>query len=598
MTKARHGSRGGARFPRLVRSHLARIAPDHEGRAACVCDDGANARECLRKRRGGPSGALSWILSQRARRELGPHNGIVHIGMRRWTNIWIAVIILAMSVGATAAQPQSGKPAPQPKRVVVLYSYGQAFQAWASWGREIRSELNRQSPWPIDLQEYSIATARNGDEIAEAKFTEYLKALYAESPPDLIIALAAPAGRFIQRYRAEMFPAAPMLLAAVSPKRVDPSILSEQDAIAGVQFDPVVLFDNILRLLPETKTIALINGNSPNERSMVAEMPRLLGPLLERVEVLFYGERSLAETLSAMATLPPHSAIFFQQLHVDGTGAVYGDKEPLKRISEVANAPIFTFDESYFGGEVVGGPMFSPAEGARPTAAAAVRLLGGEKGIRVPLVGFAAPKYDWRQLQRWNISESRLPPGSEILFREPTAWQTYRWQLVTIITALLCQGALILLLLERHRRQAAELDSQQRMLELAHVNRFSTAGEMAASIAHEINQPLGAILNNVETAEIMLKSRSPDLNEIRDIVDDIRRDNTRATEVIRHLRSYVKKVPSERRRFDLNAEVAEAVKFLTPEARSRGIILRSKPRRCLPCGSAAMRSSWSRCYPI
>ena len=114
------------------------------------------------------------------------------------------------------------------------------------------------------------------------------------------------------------------------------------------------------------------------------------------------------------------------------------------------------------------------------------------------------------------------------------------------------------------------------MVELAHVNRFSTAGEMAASIAHEINQPLGAILNNVETAEIMLKSRSPDLNEITDIVDDIRRDNTRATEVIRHLRSYVKKVPSERRRFDLNDEVAEAVKFLTPEARSRGVILRSK----------------------
>jgi signal transduction histidine kinase len=68
-------------------------------------------------------------------------------------------------------------------------------------------------------------------------------------------------------------------------------------------------------------------------------------------------------------------------------------------------------------------------------------------------------------------------------------------QLVTIMIALLIQGALILLLLERHRRQAAELASQQRMVELAHINRLSTGGEMAASIAHEINQPLGAILN-------------------------------------------------------------------------------------------------------
>jgi C4-dicarboxylate-specific signal transduction histidine kinase len=179
-------------------------------------------------------------------------------------------------------------------------------------------------------------------------------------------------------------------------------------------------------------------------------------------------------------------------------------------------------------------------------------------------------------MQRWGIKESNLPPNSTVRFKPPSIWDSYRWQLLTIIAALLCQGALILLLLERHRRQAAELVSQQRMVELAHVNRLSTAGEMAASIAHEINQPLGAILNNVETGEIMLQSRSPDLKEIKDIFGDIRRDNTRASEVIRHLRSYVKKVPSEQRRFDLNDEVSEAVKFLTPEARSRGVILRSK----------------------
>ena len=81
------------------------------------------------------------------------------------------------------------------------------------------------------------------------------------------------------------------------------------------------------------------------------------------------------------------------------------------------------------------------------------------------------------------------------------------------------------------------------MVELAHVNRFSTAGEMAAGIAHEINQPLGAILNNAETAKIMLKSQSPDLKQIEEIVDDIQRDNGRATEVIGRLRSFMKKVP-------------------------------------------------------
>ncbi len=154
-------------------------------------------------------------------------------------------------------------------------------------------------------------------------------------------------------------------------------------------------------------------------------MQRILGPLLEnKVELIFYDEQPFEEILKAVASLPPHSAIFYQQLSVDGAGAVYGDKEPLKRIYEVANAPIFSFDETYFNGQIVGGPMFSPAEGARPMAAVAVRMLGGEKAsdIKVPPIGFSAPKYDWRLLQRWNISESRLPPGSEVLFREPTVW--------------------------------------------------------------------------------------------------------------------------------------------------------------------------------
>ncbi|MPR08636.1 sensor histidine kinase [Microvirga tunisiensis] len=501
--------------------------------------------------------------------------------MERLINLWIAVaVILLISIGGGVAQPQPGEPAAQPKRIVVLYSYGQNFQAWATWGTAIRRELNQQSSWPLDIQEYSLVTARNGDEAAEAKFVEYLKALYAQQPPDLIVSLAAPAARFVQRYRADLFPTVPMLLAVVNPRRVEPSLLSEQDAMVGVQFDPVVLFDNILRLLPETKTIALINGNSPPERFWAGEMQRVLGPLLKgKVDLLFYGERSFAETLKAVAGLPPHSAIFFQQLNVDGTGAVYGDKEPLKRIHEVSNAPIFTFDESYFNGEAIGGPMFSPAEGARPTAAVAVRMLGGEKagGIKVPPIDFSIPRYDWRQLQRWNISESRLPPGSEILFREPTAWQRYSWQITLALAVLLVQAGLIsVLLLEHRRRRLAEVQSRQRMTELAHVNRFSTAGELTATISHEINQPLGAILANAETAAVILDSQSPDIVELKTIVNDILRDDRRASEVVRRMRSLLKKAPFELKNLDFNDLARETVGFLSTLAIGRKVELISE----------------------
>ena len=498
--------------------------------------------------------------------------------LKRLVCMWVAATVaLLVSIGEATAQSKSGGPAAQPKKIIFLHSYSQNFEPGAEWSRKIRKELNRQSPWPLDIQEYSLVTARDGNDAAEPKFVEYLAALYAQRPPDLIVAFGGPAARFVQRHRADLYPTTPMLLAAVELRRVEQSMLSEQDAVVGVRFDQVALVENILRLLPETKAIAIIIGNSPNERFWIGEQKRVLSPLLEnKVELFFFNERPFEEILKEVASLPPRSAILFQQLWTDGAGAIYGDKEPLKRIYEVANAPIFSFDQSYFDGEIVGGPMFSPAEGARPTAAVAVRMLGGERasGIKVPPIEFSAPKYDWRQLQRWNISESRLPPGSEVLFREPTAWQRYSWQIALITAVILLQAGLISALLNaRRRRHLAEVQSQQRMAELARVMRFSTAGELTASIAHEINQPLGAILTNAETADAILKSPTPDIAELKDIVKDILQDDRRASEVIRRMRSLLTKAPFELKSLDLNDVAREAIEFLSTLAVARKVEL-------------------------
>ena len=491
--------------------------------------------------------------------------------LTRLANIWTAAaLVLLVSIGESAAQP---------KEVLFLHSFGQNFQPWATWSREIRNELNRQSPWPLDIQQFSLVTARNGDPAAEPKFIAYLEALYARRRPDLIVALGAPAARFVQQHRADLFPATPMLLAAVEERRVEQSMLSEQDTVVGVRLDEPAVIQNILRLLPKTKAIVVIIGNSPAERFWVADLKRILAPLLANgVELIFYNERPFEEILRGVSSLPPHTAILFGQLWIDSAGAVYGDKEPLKRIYEVANAPIFSVDQSYFNGEVVGGPMWSPTEGARPTAAVAIRMLGGEKAdsIKVPAIEFSAPKYDWRQLQRWNISESRLPPGGEIVFREPTVLEQYSWQISFIAAVFLIQAGLISILLHEHRRRRlAEVQARQRMAELAHVNRFSTAGEWTASIAHEINQPLGSILANAETAQAILKSPNPDMIELSEIVDDIVRDDRRAGEIIRRTRSLLSKVPFELKELDLNDTAREIADFLSTLAVARKVELTS-----------------------
>jgi signal transduction histidine kinase len=142
------------------------------------------------------------------------------------------------------------------------------------------------------------------------------------------------------------------------------------------------------------------------------------------------------------------------------------------------------------------------------------------------------------------------------------------------LSVILLQGALMSgLIYERRRRQLAEIQVGRRTAELAHFNRYSIAGELTASMAHELNQPLGSILTNAETAELMLKSSAPDLDEVREIVADIRHDDKRASEVLQRLRSMLKKAPSEVSDLDLNEIAGESVQLLSPLSIARGINL-------------------------
>jgi signal transduction histidine kinase len=115
------------------------------------------------------------------------------------------------------------------------------------------------------------------------------------------------------------------------------------------------------------------------------------------------------------------------------------------------------------------------------------------------------------------------------------------------------------------------------MTELAHVNRQAAAGELSSSIAHELNQPLGTILTNTETAQLILNSPCPDLSEIKEILADIRRDDLRASEVIHRMRSFLTRSPFEAKNIDINDTMREVFDFLSVQASARNVALYLKP---------------------
>jgi len=466
------------------------------------------------------------------------------------------------------------------KRVLVLHSFGREFRPWSEYARDIKNELERQSRWPLDIQEHALLTARFNIPGPEAPFVEYLHSLYQGVTPDVVLSIGAPAARFAQRYRAKLFPDTPLILTAVEDRLIDRAGLGSNDVVVAIRNDFMAAFENILQVLPDTKSVAVVIGASPLERFWVEEVKRELKPLDGRVELVWYSDLSFEEILKRASKLPPGTALFWGLMSVDAAGVVHESDIALRSLHAVANAPIFSYQEPFFGDGPVGGPMHLIAETSSRTVRAAIGILGGAKpaSINSETIGFSAPRYDWRELRRWGISESRLPPDSQILFREPNIWERYRWQMLMVAAAFLVQGGLISgLLHERRRRMVAEVESRQRLAELAHANRYSAVGELTTSIAHELNQPLGSILTNAETAELMLSANTPDINEVRQILADIRRDDQRASEVIRRLRSVLKKTPFEIRDIALNGTVREALGLVKAVADGRRIALTYTP---------------------
>ena len=487
-------------------------------------------------------------------------------------------VAVALAAAILLAMPTRSQADAEPKRIMMLHSFGLRFKPWTDYAETIRSEISRRARTPVIFHDHSLQNAQLQDDKSDGPFIDYLRALYEEKHPDLIIAFGAPAASFVQRYRDRLFPGTPMVFTAVERRRVQYDKLTENDAVVATRNDFTAAFENILQVLPDTKTIVIVNGVSANERFWEGELRRELVPFGRRVELKWFTDLPFEGILKKAANLPPHSAIFWHLLNVDAAGVTHETNSALNRLSVSANAPIFSFLDVFFGEALVGGPMQSSRKTSEAAAAVALRILEGEKAgdIKAPIVENGLPKYDWRQLQRWHISEQHLPPNSEIYFREPGLWQRYPGQIALSVVLILIQAGLISVLLhERSRRHLAEVQSRQRMAELAHINRYSTAGELTASIAHEINQPLGAILVNAETARSILTSSLPDLDELRDIVDDILQDDRRAGEVIRRTRSLLRKAPFELTKLDLNAVVRETVEFLSALAIGRKVELGS-----------------------
>ncbi len=607
-------------------------------------------------------------------------------------------ILLVSTTLASANSADSGRA----KRVVMITTGSRFSPGFALAEQNALDTMAKLGPGRVDFYSEYLDIIRFPSESYQRIFRNYLREKYAENPPDLLMLLYVGNLGIAVKLLEQLFPEVPVVVVGLTEEKVATDQLGSLVTGFAQHVDPRATMELILRLQPETRRIVIIGGTAEVDRLVLNRAEEAARSFTGQVEFEFWDNRAMAGMRRSVISLPPKTVLLFTRMYRDSAGETFIPARAAQLIAESANIPLYVLADAQVGVGAVGGFVVDVELMGKRAGELANRILSGAAPASLPfeIRTDGVPMFDWRALKRWGISESRLPPGSVVRFREPTMWEQYRWYIIGALAIISLQALLIggLLLHRMRRRQAeaelresqefmdistragelglwvrdlerddlwanerlrslfgfgqndvlrfddflarihpddrshvdallqqahdagllfeadfrvlsngterwiapkgqsvgtgpgrarrrmgaltditarkeAELEAQRHRDELAHVSRVSMMGQLASTLAHELNQPLGAILGNAEAAELFLENDPPALDEVRAILVDIRKDDQRAADVIQRMRSLLMRGKLQLNTLAVGELIEEAIAFVKPNALLRDVAI-------------------------
>jgi signal transduction histidine kinase/ABC-type uncharacterized transport system substrate-binding protein len=628
--------------------------------------------------------------------------------------ILLGLAVLASLCLTLAFAMESSANSPS-KNVLVLLPGQPGTPFTVDYLQGMRKTYNRNGNITVNIYSEHLNLQQFPNPEYESQLIQWLATKYSAVKFDAIIPVARDSLEFTEKWRDILWPGTPVIFSVVDEtgREEFPS------GFTGTNFwqDYLGTVRAALQLQPETRHLALVSGSSKADRFNRIYALNQLKSLQQKLEIIEIHGLSFTETEKRLSTLPKNTIVLVSSFFVDGTGQLILLPECLPKFSAASNCPVYELTRHAFGLGSVGGVLNDYEEAGAETARLVTRVLNGESTSSIPVqqTQTARLMFDWRQLRRWGLDESRLPAGSIVMFRTPTFWQEYKWHISAAIGLIILQSLLIAALLTERtmRRKAqeseqkttelsysvlnsvqdqvgiintegvvvsineswfrfrpdktmvlmgtpvgdnyienckrvatkdegvqkaligiqsvlngtlnhfsmehfyhlpagdkwfemsveplktteggvvishgditekriAEIEAQEHRRELAHVSRATAMGELASSLAHELNQPLTAILSNAQAASRIMVSDPSNLAEVKEVLNDIVSDDIRAGEIIHRMRAFLKKEEIYFAKISLNDVVKDVVRLTRNEALNRKVNLDSQLSDSLP----------------
>jgi len=322
----------------------------------------------------------------------------------------------------------------------------------------MESSLRSHFAGPVNFSIVDLENPRFEQKAYQDNLAEAIQAGYSGEKLDLVVPVMTIALQFAVQYHDKLFPGVPIVFMS----NISPLPVKMWPGATGVESTSGVreTIDLALRLHPDTQAVAIISkASGPDNDWFQEEHSELLRHRDKVTEIDLLGPAS-PQLLQRVAELPPHTVILFQLYPEDSNQPAFGALDVLAAVTE--RFPTYSMlPHITVGHGGVGGASYDPAIDPVLAGELAARVLSGEPVDHIPVVhnSKAVVSVDWRQLRRWNIPESALPPGSKVLFREPTLWEQGRKYFLIGIAVIVVQALLIFALFwQRARRRKAEVE--------------------------------------------------------------------------------------------------------------------------------------------
>jgi signal transduction histidine kinase len=299
---------------------------------------------------------------------------------------------------------------------------------------------------------------------------------YGSYKLDVVVAVGPGAIEFLSKYTQSLFLNVPIVICGASQDQLSNSRLDSRFTGTWMKLEPQKTLDLALRLFPDTRHVFVVGGSSSFDKVVMSLTKSAFTSADTKTEILYSTDAEMDRLLKQLQQLPSHSIELYTSFFQDSAGNKFlNATQALPAIAAASAAPDFGMSDTYIGHGIVGGHVMPFEKQGKITAQIVSELLDGKKADEIPIQTIPGVyMFDWNELQTWHISESKLPEGSIIRFREPSLWQRTKWTWATVLAIIFGLSAL-----------AGYLQHSRTLLKVARNRQMQLSGMLINAEEHE-----------------------------------------------------------------------------------------------------------------